>query len=358
MSIFEDRPASHQTLVFNGVETAEYRPENAQASIYGNEPGSMRYAIASVDYLCGWPFFYRSVEGQPTPELKVEQDNGLLRVELTRPQSRIEQSIDAKTAFLYHYLSASDNGSGTETWQFAPHELPGGGMLAGLSARFSYTAQRIVAHITVLQDADLTPPPASAFALPAPSGTNVVDFRGNQQRPKSSVTSEPVPDVVARANAIADDHRSILPVVQVGQPAPALKPVSWLTASGKCEAPDLKGKVVLVDFWGTNCGFCIVQLPDVQAAHKRLASKGLVIVGMHDAGGEVEAVAQLAKKHGLTYLLAIDRPAEGRGFGAICESYGIRGIPNCAVIDQAGKVAFVGDFLTAAYAAEKLLAVK
>ena len=358
VSTFEDRPAAHQTLVFNGVQTAEYRPENAQASIYGNEPGSMRYAIASVDYLCRWPFFYRPVEGQPPTELKVEENNGLLRIELTSPRSQIEQTIDAKTAFLYHYLSANDNGSGSETWQFAPQELPGGAMLAGMSASFQYSPQRITAHITALQDADLTPPSPSAFGLAAPSGTNVVDFRGNQRQPKSSVTSEPVPDVVARANAITDDHRSILPLVKIGQPAPALNPASWLTAAGKCDAPDLKGKVVLVDFWGTNCGFCIVQLPEVQAAHKRLASKGLVIVGLHDAGGEVEAVAQLAKKHGLTYLLAIDRPAEGRGFGAICEAYGIRGIPNCAVIDQAGNVAFVGDFLTAAHAAEKLLAVK
>ena len=352
-----DGTAGTTCIAFNGRDTAQHDPSNAQASIYSNEGGS-RMHVAGVEDLIRWPFFYRAVENQH-PVLNIEQKDGLVLVTLQMPEFRIEQLLDAESGFLYHYLSESNQGSGTETWQFAPRKLPGGAILPGLSASFQFSVRRTTARISVLETADLSPPPASSFAVAAPSGTNVVDFRGNQRQPKSSVTSEPVPDVVARANAIADDRRSILPVVKIGDPAPPLDPVAWLTAAGKCDPPDLKGKVVLVDFWGINCGFCIIQLPEVQAVHRRLEAKGLIVLGMHDSSGEVEAVAQLAKKHGLSYLLAIDRHApDGRGFGAACEAYGIRGIPNCAVIDQQGKVAFVGDFLSAAHAAKRLLAIK
>ena len=349
-------PASIDVVGTNGRDTVQLSAANAQASIEQG-PG---YHVHNVADLCQWPALYRNRAGQPKPELTIERKDGLLHADWRLPTFRYLETIDEATGFLYHSVLETERSS-RECWQFAPRKLANGGIIAGLSAQFTYAVQRATttARIAVLEDADLTPPPAGSFAVAAPSGTNVVDFRGDQARPKTAVTAEPVPDVIARANAIADDQRSILPVIKEGQPAPALNPVAWLTAAGKCDAPDLKGKVVLVDFWGTNCGFCIIELPEVQAVHKRLAAKGLVIVGMHDSGGEVEAVAQLAKKHGLTYLLGIDRPtASGRGFGAAFEAYGIRGIPNCAVIDQAGKVAFVGDFLSAAQDAEELLAVK
>ena len=136
-------------------------------------------------------------------------------------------------------------------------------------------------------------------------------------------------------------------MLKTGQPAPAIQPVSWLDRNGRTDPPDLSGKVVLVNFWGISCGFCVVQLPDVQAAvdHFAARNKDFVLIGLHDSGGTVEEVAAFARKRGLTYRLAIDRPASEEGwFGATSQAYGVRAIPGAAVIDRQGKVAFVGRF--------------
>jgi hypothetical protein len=66
---------------------------------------------------------------------------------------------------------------------------------------------------------------------------------------------------------------------------------------------------------------------------------------MHECGAPADPVAEFARKRGLTYRLALDRPAGEEGwFGAMSKDYGVRAIPAAAVIDRQGKIAFVGRF--------------
>jgi thiol-disulfide isomerase/thioredoxin len=116
--------------------------------------------------------------------------------------------------------------------------------------------------------------------------------------------------------------------------------------------------VVLVDFWGISCGPCVAELPEVQAAADHFAdkSKDLVFIGLHDSGATADQVAEFARKRGITYRLAVDRPEDEEGwFGATFKDYGVRGIPAAAVIDRKGKVAFVGRFPEALKEAARLL---
>ena len=127
---------------------------------------------------------------------------------------------------------------------------------------------------------------------------------------------------------------------------------------GGAPLPSLAGKVVLVDFWGISCGPCAAELPEVQAAAAHFAgrAKELVMIGLHESGATVGEVAEFARKRGLTYRLAIDRPAGEDGwFGATFKDYGVRAIPAAAVIDREGKIAFVGRFPEALREAAKLL---
>jgi thiol-disulfide isomerase/thioredoxin len=167
-----------------------------------------------------------------------------------------------------------------------------------------------------------------------------------------------VADVLAYADGMSSRNRSIEPVLKASQPAPALRPAGWLDRSGPTDPPDVAGKVVLVDFWGISCGPCVAELPEVQAAAAHFADKGkdLVIIGLHERGTTADQVAEFARKRGLTYRLAVDRPAAEDGwFGATFKDYGVRAIPAAAVIDRNGRVAFVGRFPDALKEAAKLL---
>jgi thiol-disulfide isomerase/thioredoxin len=147
-------------------------------------------------------------------------------------------------------------------------------------------------------------------------------------------------------------------MLKVGQAAPAIRPARWLDRDGPADPPELAGKVVLVDFWGISCGPCVAELPEVQAAAAHFAGKGqdLVLIGVHESGASADQVAEFARKRGLTYRLAIDRPGDEKGwFGATFKEYGVRAIPAAAVIDRQGKVAFIGRFREALREAAKRL---
>jgi peroxiredoxin len=101
----------------------------------------------------------------------------------------------------------------------------------------------------------------------------------------------------------------------------------------------------------------VVELPEIQAAADHFADKkDLVFIGVHDSGATADQVAAFARKRGITYRLAVDRPEGEEGwFGATFKEYGVRGIPTAAVIDRKGNVAYVGRFPEALKEAARLL---
>jgi thiol-disulfide isomerase/thioredoxin len=165
-------------------------------------------------------------------------------------------------------------------------------------------------------------------------------------------------DAFAYAGGIPSRQRWSAPV-KVGQPAPPIEPAAWVDRAGRTDPPDVVGKVVLVHFWAISCFGCRTDLPEVQAAAKHFADEGegLVIIGLHEVGAAPDQVARLARERGLTYRLAVDRPAaeEDAWFGETFRDYGVRGTHTAAVIDRKGHVAFVGRFPEALKEAAKLL---
>lgn len=73
---------------------------------------------------------------------------------------------------------------------------------------------------------------------------------------------------------------------------------------------DLRGKLVLIDFWDYTCVNCIRTLPYVTEWHKRYHDKGLVIVGIHtpefEFAKERENVEEAAERYNIKYPILLD----------------------------------------------------
>lgn len=146
----------------------------------------------------------------------------------------------------------------------------------------------------------------------------------------------------------------------VGKPAIALKSQAWANGSALSEA-DLKGKVVLLDFWAVWCGPCVRKFPVVRRWQRELGDKGLVVIGVtrrynyrwdKEAGKhkrinkqdetvpvkeEVEMLNHYAKKYKLNYTLMV---ADEKS--TLHKGYHVFGIPTVAVIDRKGIIQYVG----------------
>ena len=149
------------------------------------------------------------------------------------------------------------------------------------------------------------------------------------------------------------DERKLLELI--GKDAPPLGVKDWVNGESLSD-DDLKGKVVLLDFWAVWCGPCIATFPHLREWNEKYADKGLVIVGLtryynmkwdEEAGRaarsteevtpeeEQAMLAKFADEHDLEHRFGIQ---EDR---SLSEFYAVTGIPHVVLIDREGKVRLV-----------------
>ena len=126
---------------------------------------------------------------------------------------------------------------------------------------------------------------------------------------------------------------------------PEITASEWLDQSAT-KLADLRGRVVLLDFWEPWCGPCRATFPRLQKWHENYKNKGLVILGLTTFNGHAEG-KQLTRAQELDYLRDFKRKFNlGYGF-AISDSanndrnYGVSSIPTTFLIDREGRIAKV-----------------
>ena len=93
---------------------------------------------------------------------------------------------------------------------------------------------------------------------------------------------------------------------------------------------DLKGKVVMLNFWATWCPPCRKEMPDLENLYRQFEPQGLVILGISD--DEPEKVREFVQKQGTTYPVLLDPGSK------VNELLHIQGIPKTFVYDREGKI--------------------
>jgi len=144
---------------------------------------------------------------------------------------------------------------------------------------------------------------------------------------------------------------------RAAEPAPK-QPAPFQVAAAQGAAPDfvglngwfnsaplsianLRGKVVLVNFWTYGCVNCVRALPHVVALDAKYRSKGLVVVGIHTPEFPFEKSASSVKaalaRHGITYPVAQDNDSQ------TWNAYRNRYWPAQYIVDQHGTVIYQHD---------------
>ncbi|HEX4073424.1 MAG TPA: TlpA disulfide reductase family protein, partial [Planctomycetaceae bacterium] len=133
---------------------------------------------------------------------------------------------------------------------------------------------------------------------------------------------------------------------RVGHAAPEFpKGATWLNGE-PLTWQALRGKVVILDFWGINCGACHNDLPRLRALYEERGKNGLAVVGVHVAGDDLKAIKKEVDALHLDYPMCIDTPLlhqkgkpEDQPFPSeLTAQFGIDAIPHFVVVDRHGVV--------------------
>lgn len=99
---------------------------------------------------------------------------------------------------------------------------------------------------------------------------------------------------------------------------------------------DLRGKVVLLNFWATWCEPCIIEMPSLQRLYSTFRERGLVVLAV-GVDGTMEDFRKKRDLMSLAFPIWVDAP------GAIKKRYGLTGVPESFVIGRDGKLVMVID---------------
>jgi thiol-disulfide isomerase/thioredoxin len=130
-----------------------------------------------------------------------------------------------------------------------------------------------------------------------------------------------------------------------GRAAPELIATEWIDQK-PVKLADLRGQVVLLDFWATWCGPCRYTFPKLRELHEKYKDKGLVVLGTTKYWGAVKG-PPMSPKEELSYIKRFKK-AERLPYGFVINdnddndlNYGVTAIPTAVLIDRRGVVRFI-----------------
>jgi len=198
-----------------------------------------------------------------------------------------------------------------------------------------YPTYAIVDHTGIVRAAGLVPGAvenAIRACLAARGGGSTV--RTSSGGPADSVTStvgsEPDRSWYER-QPDSDRYRNLDRLVK-REALPSIASRTWMNIDGDAmDLEDLKGKIVVLDFWGTWCRPCIQSIPHNNHLAKTYEKDGVVIIGVCDRR-QVDRMAEVVKEHGITYPVCADTT------GRITKAYDVDGFPDYYLIDRKGRL--------------------
>ena len=122
------------------------------------------------------------------------------------------------------------------------------------------------------------------------------------------------------------------PSLQAGAPAPAFELNS---NTGKAVSlADLKGQIVLVNFWASWCGPCRQEMPILEQLNHQYHNKGVTLIGVNVEPDSAAATAWL-KATPVSFPILYDVDSK------VSKLYEVQGMPNTVILDRKGVVRYI-----------------
>jgi peroxiredoxin len=103
---------------------------------------------------------------------------------------------------------------------------------------------------------------------------------------------------------------------------------------GVVQLSELKGQVVMINFWATWCGPCRQEMPLLEQIHAKYEPLGFTLLGVNVEPDSAAATTWL-KGVPVTFPILFDAQ------NAVAEQFGVMGMPSSVFVDREGRVRYV-----------------
>jgi peroxiredoxin len=126
----------------------------------------------------------------------------------------------------------------------------------------------------------------------------------------------------------------LTPVARAAAPAPAPDFTLPARDGGNVRLSDLRGQVVMINFWATWCGPCRQEMPLLQQIQAKYEPLGFTLVGINVEPDSAAAITWL-KQVSVSFPILFDQK------NVVAEQFGVQGMPSSVFVDRAGNVRYV-----------------
>jgi peroxiredoxin len=118
-----------------------------------------------------------------------------------------------------------------------------------------------------------------------------------------------------------------------GPRGPAPEVTYTLLDGTKSDTTQLRGKVVLMNFWATTCAVCVQEMPQIVATHEKFKARGYETLAVAMSYDPPASVVRYAESRRLPFGVAIDNT------GVIAQRFGnVGATPTTFVINRRGEI--------------------
>ncbi len=160
----------------------------------------------------------------------------------------------------------------------------------------------------------------------------------SKKKPSLAQVLIPVAAIVATAGTAAYFLKTHGGDSEVSETVVAGKRISDLnfhTLKGDAKKlSEIKGKVILINFWATWCGPCIREMPSLDRLYREYKTRGLEVVAVSVDDEPENRVPKFFEKLGVSFESYVDRG------GKLSEQIGVEGLPYTLIVDSDRKVLF------------------
>jgi thiol-disulfide isomerase/thioredoxin len=259
----------------------------------------------------------------------MEITNTETAVPTPKPQARVTAALDRASELQYEGKlddAASELERGLSIARETPYEIE-----FMLRIRLGTTLADLYLALDRLPDAVVLARDEAAFAEKI---NQIIQARGTPEQKRTAMSG------------FLQTRDRATQLTLIGQPAPEISVKQWINR-GPASLSELRGRVVLLEFWATWCKPCQEMFPKLNALAAQYREQGLEIVALtrhylayrgtaESMAQELELMRKMVDQHSVNFHVGV---AEDEKLQTV---YGANGLPTVALIDRAGIVRYIG----------------